>query len=260
MSHSYTSVDLETAWTVIDGLRIFSRISPQIGDPNLPPFVFVHGLSVSSRYMVPTAKLLAAYRRVYLPDLPGFGESEDPSYVLDIPALAAALVRWMDYWHIEQPIMIGNSLGCQVIVDVAMRHPDRLRAAVLTGPTMDTQGRRFLEQARRLMIDSTRESLPCVVTQLGDYIRAGPQRTLATVRYALADPVERKLPMMHVPTLVVRGARDPIVPQRWIEEMMTLLPDAQLLVIPGGAHVVTYDHAEELTAAVLAFVAAHPHL
>ena len=192
LQHTDSSlVKLQSAWTPLDGLRIFARVSPPVADATLTPLVFVHGLSVSSRYMVPTAERLAAYRNVYLPDLPGFGESDDPERMLDIPELSAALLRWMDLWSIERPVMIGNSLGCQLIVDVALRHPERLCGAVLTGPTMDTQGRNAIEQMRRLMVDGPRETLFCVLTQLGDYIRAGPRRTLATLRYALSDPVEQ---------------------------------------------------------------------
>ena len=62
---------------------------------------------------------------------------------------------------------------------------------------------------------------------------------------------------MRVPTLVVRGGRDPICTQRWAEEIVQLLPNSQLLVIPCGAHVVTYDRDVELTQAVLAFLQLH---
>jgi 2-hydroxy-6-oxonona-2,4-dienedioate hydrolase len=49
--------------------------------------VLVHGLVVSSHYMVPTLKKLAAYHRVYAPDLPDFCESEKPRRVLDVTGL-----------------------------------------------------------------------------------------------------------------------------------------------------------------------------
>jgi 2-hydroxy-6-oxonona-2,4-dienedioate hydrolase len=53
-----------------------------------PPVVLVRGLVVSSHYMVPTLKRLAAYHLVYAPDLPGFGESEKPRRVLDVTRLS----------------------------------------------------------------------------------------------------------------------------------------------------------------------------
>ncbi len=53
--------------------------------------VLVHGLVVSSRYMVPTAERLAPHCRVFAPDLPGFGGSEKPPRVLDVAGLSDAL-------------------------------------------------------------------------------------------------------------------------------------------------------------------------
>ena len=53
--------------------------------------VLVHGLVVSSHYMVPTLKRLAAYHLVYAPDLPGFGESEKPRRILDVTGLSDSL-------------------------------------------------------------------------------------------------------------------------------------------------------------------------
>jgi 2-hydroxy-6-oxonona-2,4-dienedioate hydrolase len=50
--------------------------------------VLVQGLVVSSYYLVPTLKRLAAYHLVYAPDLPGFGESEKPRRVLDVTRLS----------------------------------------------------------------------------------------------------------------------------------------------------------------------------
>lgn len=57
--------------------------------------VFVHGLGVSGRYLVPTARLLLGDARVHVPDLPGFGLSGGPRRALDIHALAGALGAWL---------------------------------------------------------------------------------------------------------------------------------------------------------------------
>ncbi len=69
---------LEERWTTIDGSRIFARVSEQNQRGNLPPVVLVHGLGVSSRYMVPLASNLARSFSVYAPDLPGFGLNSKP--------------------------------------------------------------------------------------------------------------------------------------------------------------------------------------
>ena len=59
---------------------------------------------------------------------------------------------------------------------------------------------------------------------------------------------------MRVPTLVVRGSRDPIVPQRWAKEVAELLPMGQLSVIPGAAHAANYGWAAEFARIILKFL------
>ena len=63
-----------------------------------------------------------------------------------------------------------------------------------------------------------------------------------------------ELPRLAAPTLVVRGSRDPIVPQRWAEAVTALLPRGRLLVIPRGPHVVNYTSAGVFADVVAAFV------
>jgi pimeloyl-ACP methyl ester carboxylesterase len=74
------------------------------------------------------------------------------------------------------------------------------------------------------------------VPLLADYRDAGPRRVWATYRLALRDRIEDKLPRIVVPALVLRGARDLIVPQRWAETVAGLLPAGELVVTPSGAH------------------------
>lgn len=239
---------------MVDGLRIHTRLARIAPASDMPPIVLVHGLSVSSRYMVPVGERLAPFLPVYAPDLPGFGKSQAPRAILDVPALANALAHWMDTYRIQTATLLGNSLGCQIAVELAVRRPERVAGLVLTGPTMDPAGRTMLEQARRLAVVVTREPLASIVTQTRDYLACGLRRTIGTLRHGLRDRIEAKLPYVRVPTLVVRGERDAITPQRWAEQVTRLLPDGRLLVIPGAPHAVNYDTPRVLTQAVLAFL------
>ncbi len=90
-----------------------------------PPIVLVHGIAVSSRYMVPVAEELAPFASVHAPDLPGFGRSAKPRRTLTVPELARALLAWLDAAGLERPLLLGNSLGCQVVVDLAAREARR---------------------------------------------------------------------------------------------------------------------------------------
>lgn len=240
---------LEDVWTTVHGRAMYARVAAG-GPAGAPPVVLVHGLGVSGRYMLPTAVRLVPFFPTYVPDLPGFGRSAKPAHILDIPELAEALADWMRTMGLAGACLVGNSLGCQFIVDLAVRHPNLVRWAVLVGPTLDPEARTLLAQIGRGLLDLLGEPLSYWPLLAWDYLVAGTVRTLVTLHYALQDPLVEKLPHVAVPTLVVRGSRDPIAPQRWVEEMVRLLPRGRLLVIPGATHVANYTAPEALARAV----------
>lgn len=87
--------------------------------------------------MIPLARVLAKQNTVFAPDLPGHGRSPGPARVLNIRELASALRGWLDTARIERAVFAGNSMGAQVLVELADMAPERIEAAVLLGPTMD---------------------------------------------------------------------------------------------------------------------------
>lgn len=208
--------------------------------------MLVSGLIVSSLYMVPLMERLAPHYRVFAPDLPGFGKSDKPSRTLNVTELADALGAWMDAAGTGRAVLVGNSLGCQVIADMAARSPDRVAGVVLTGPTVDPAGRTLREQFKRLLVDVPRERLSIVPVWLRDFVAAGPTRSWQTARCALENRIEENLPRIHAPALVVRGAGDPVAPQAWAEQVARLLPRGRLTVVPGGAHALNYSAPDEL--------------
>lgn len=245
---------LESRWASVGGLEMHALASVDPVPAGRPPVVLVHGLVVSSRYMVPTALRLAPHFRVHAPDLPGFGRSGKPEHVLDVPELADALASWMQSVGLHGAVLLGNSFGCQVIAEFALRHSGRIDGAVLVGPTVDPKNRSLPAQFARWLLDATREPISLGPILVLDYLDAGLRRALCTLGYALEDRIEEKLPRVQVPTLVVRGARDPIVPQRWAEEATRLLPMGRLVVIPGAPHAVNYSSPLELVRVVRPFL------
>jgi 2-hydroxy-6-oxonona-2,4-dienedioate hydrolase len=248
--------NLRSDWTRVDNLCIHARVSLDASPADAPPVVLVHGLVVSSRYLVPLGEDLASEYRVYTPDLPGFGRSDKPSHVLDTAELADYLVSWMRAIGVPRATLIGNSYGCQTIAQVAVRHPECVERAVLIGPTMDVIGRNAPEQVRRLLVDATREPLSAILVQLRDFLDVGPWRAAVTFRNSLRDRIEEHLPQMHFPVLVLRGARDPIVPPRWAATVTQLLPMGQLLTVPGAAHIPNFTAPDELRRIIRPFMAA----
>jgi pimeloyl-ACP methyl ester carboxylesterase len=217
--------------------RMFTRIG---GQSSAPPVVLMHGFVLAGDYMMPVANMLAPVARVFVPDLPGYGLSDRPSRRLDLTYLGDRLADWMDRLGLRKAHFIGNSFGCQVLVDFAARHARLVQRLVLQGPTVDPAARSLITQLIRLVKNSRIESPGLGTLMVRDYWRAGVRGIIATARMALRDYQEVKLPHVSAPTLVVRGSRDVLVPQDWAERMVTLLPDGHLLVIPGLAHTINY--------------------
>jgi 2-hydroxy-6-oxonona-2,4-dienedioate hydrolase len=239
----------------VEGLPIHARVSV---DPtpsgSLLPVVLVHGIGVASRFMVPIAELLAPYHSVYAPDLPGFGESEKPTHALSLVELTDALAGWTRVIRLEGATFVGNSFGCQIVADLAVRYPELVERVVLQGPTIDPRGRQAWRQIARLLRNSYHEPLSHGLISAQEYPRCGFRRLVQTFRYALEDRIEEKLPHVRVPALVVRGSKDPIVPQRWAEEVTCLLPMGRLVVVPGAPHTLVYDAPSELARVVRPFL------
>ena len=83
-----------------------------------------------------------------------------------------------------------------------------------------------------------------------DVADAGAWRVAATFRSVLDDAIETKLPSVRQPVLVLRGSRDPLVPRRWAQEVVRLVPRARLAEIAGGAHVVHATRPAEVASEI----------
>jgi pimeloyl-ACP methyl ester carboxylesterase len=117
------------------------------GDPTGPPVVLLHGLTMSSRTMERLAASLHDFR-VLLLDLHGHGKSTAPrqSDRYLVSAFADDVVALLDHLGIEEAVIGGLSLGANVSYEVALRHPERVRALVLEMPVFArgvTAGRVF---------------------------------------------------------------------------------------------------------------------
>jgi 2-hydroxy-6-oxonona-2,4-dienedioate hydrolase len=241
---------LREHWVRVRGLPVHSRMSDRVESPDV---VLVHGVGVSSRYMIPTARRLADHCRVWAPDLPGFGRSAKPRTPLRLHELAEALGEWLGAAGIGRAALVGNSFGCQIIVELAVRRPDLVDRVVLQGPTVDPDARSWRGQLARWVRNAPYERPAMSALIAADYWDAGLARVFHTFRDALDDPIERKLPAVTAPALVVRGEKDPIVPQRWAEDAARLLPKGRLVVVEG-AHTLNFAAPDPFVAAILPFL------
>jgi pimeloyl-ACP methyl ester carboxylesterase len=236
----------------VDGLNVHVRERP--GDAAELACLLLHGLAVSHRYLMPTARQLDR-RRVLVPDLPGFGLSAKPTRVYAVDDHAALLARWLDSIGLPQVCVLGNSFGCQIGVALAVRRPDLVPVLVLVGPTVDPAAASMAGQVVRWVRDALHEDKRQVAILTADVRDAGVRRIVATLRYSVRDRIEHKLPLVRARTLVVRGERDRVVPQRWLIHAATLIPNARPLVIPRAAHNAVTTAGPHLASAVEEFLA-----
>jgi 2-hydroxy-6-oxonona-2,4-dienedioate hydrolase len=232
-------------WSQVHGLRIHTRTSTT-APRTTRPVVLVHGLGVSADYMLPTLVRLAEDFRVLAPELPGFGKSDKPSHVLDIRELANVLAEWMRAVDIPSAVFLGNSMGCQVIVDLAARYPSLVDGVILVGPTVDMTGHTMIQQLWRGLRDLIHEPWSLWRILARDYLRTGTRRMYRTFRFALRDDVLKNCLTISAPALIVRGGYDTIAPARWVDDMANTIPNARVVTIAGGTHAANYSAPDDL--------------
>ncbi len=218
------------------------------------PVVLVHGLGMSSRSMLRALRRLGRHGRVLAPDLPGYGNTRGGGRVVAAAELADALAAWLAALGLDDVVLVGHSLGAQVVCEVAARDPGRVRKLVLVGPTRDPGAPTVTGQVLRLVADAPREHPGLMAVAALDYPRAGPLRMLRVQAHTLRHPIEVPAGRVPVPTLVLRGSRDPVSSQEWCTRLAALLPDGRLAVVPRAPHGVPFSRPDGFAAAVLAFL------
>jgi pimeloyl-ACP methyl ester carboxylesterase len=202
------------------------------------PVVLVHGYGVSSAYLLPLGRVLADRCAVHVPDLPGHGRSEDADSPPTIESHAATLAEWLDVVGLERPAFVGNSMGCQVVTELAVQRPERVGPILLSGPSVDPQKRSARRQAFGALRDSIHEPLRLGGLAARDGIGWNYAHLRAAARSVLADRMEDRLPSISQRAIVLHGEKDGFVTRDWAEEVARLLPAGRLVVVPGEPHAV----------------------
>jgi pimeloyl-ACP methyl ester carboxylesterase len=250
-------VSTESGWVTeqlrVEGRTVHYRRST---DGDGVPIVHVHGFAISGAYLMPTARLLAGRWVNVVPDLPGYGRSQRRDRVLDIPALAEALMAVLDALDLERAVLVGNSMGCPVALEVAHAAPDRVHRLVLVSPAGGVQNRPLSRALGQLARDGFRESPRMVPVAFPDYVRFGPLNGLRLFRELTLFPSLERLVHTPVPTLAVLGLRDPLVPAPdRVREVARLAPEhVTVAVIEKAAHAVNFSHPVELAGTIEAWL------
>jgi pimeloyl-ACP methyl ester carboxylesterase len=261
-----------SAFAEVAGLRLHLRDS---GPREAPAILMLHGFGSSLHTWEDWARLLEADHRVIRLDLPGFGlTGPDPTGDYSDARSMAVLRALLDRLGVARATLIGSSMGGRIAWAFAAAHPDRVAKLVLVAP--DGFASPGVAYGRRQEVPALMHVLPYTLPR--SMLRANlaaayadPARmTEATVQRSydlmLAPGVRRAIiarmgqvvlpepvPLLRritVPTLLLWGEQDRMIPIANAQDYLAALPDARLVALPGIGHV-PMEEAPEATIAPL---------
>lgn len=220
-----------------------------------PPLVLVHGLGISADFWGQNAPAIAAAgHRVVAPDLPGFGRTDGPRPGLDVRQQADFARELAGVLGLGPAVFLGHSISCQTVLELGAASPGAVRGLILGAPTEPGGAGMMARQAGRILLDAGRERPSLLARAAVDYLRAGPVRYWRTWRWGDRwDPLGLA-PSVPVPALVLRGTRDPVVPEAFARRLAAALPRGRYLPIEGAAHSLSFDEPGEYNRAVVRFL------
>lgn len=275
--------DLDSNWIDLpNGSRIHYH-EQGTGDP----VVLVHGsgagVSAALNWWNNIDDLSASFR-VLAPDLPGFGATETPDGAeasFGIRYWADSLLEFVGALDLGPTAFVGNSLGGWVAVDLAARHPEVVRQLVLMG-TGGVQGKitsilaRNQEGFETLDRDDIRRQLthfvydPSIISdelveaRYAETLKPGAlERFNATAAARRRDRSENPLRQetleaLDVPTLVIHGRDDVVIPPERSWQVTELVPNSELHIFSRCGHWVQVERAPDFNALVTRFLLGAP--
>jgi pimeloyl-ACP methyl ester carboxylesterase len=213
----------------------------------LSALVFVHGLSGSGRWWRPVLPFFED-REVRVVDLPRFGPRFGPRDA------AGWLGDWLDDEGLAGSDVAGHSLGGLIAAELAAQRPEAVRRLVLVAPAGVPTGRGVAGHILPLLA-TARDAPPALLAHaLRDGLRAGPASLLRGGLHAVRHDIRDDLAFVRVPTLLVWGERDPLVPRHLADEWTHALPDVRLVVLPQAGHVPMFDAPADLAGHIRDFL------
>ena len=261
----------------------------EAGPPDGPPVVLLHGLGATNASLLPVLVDLARDHRVLAPDLPGFGATAKPRG----PYTAGWFARWLNRFLLqngaEPAVLVGNSLGGRVALELGLAAPDSVRGLVLLCPSPAFRRLRQLSPLVRLLRPELaalplRVSRPIVVESIrsmfsvpdrlpapwydaaaDEFLRVFADRRARTAFFAVLRGIYTeqaygsrgfwdRLPALRPPALFVWGDRDRLVPASYARHVAAALPAAGSVVLEDSGHVPQFEHPAELMLMIRGFL------
>lgn len=252
------------------------------------PVVLIHGWPLSGRaWEAQVPALVNAGYRVVTYDRRGFGQSSQPYHGYDYDTFAADLSTVLSSLDLEDVVLVGHSMGggelARYVADYGSGRVAKLVFANAIPPALFVSADNpdgalddaTVETFRRGVRESRIEFLHEFVTNFfsvdgtdlvdprtHDYYAriaegASPKGTLDCITAFATTDFRQDLPKIDVPTLVIHGGADAIVPVEVSgSRTHAAVAGSELVVIDGAPHGAPFTHAAEFNAALLKFLAA----
>lgn len=233
------------------------------------PIVVLHGWGLSAKTFEPlVGELKKHHFQVFAPDFPGFDSLHIPTKPLTLADYTDFLDSYLRKHHIEKPVLIGHSFGGRVALKYQYVYPTNITALILTGaPGFTPISRKklaiFISIAK---IGGTLFSLPLLyrlrdrvrlwyyyVVGARDFYRAeGVMRE--TFKNIVKEPLVSCMDNVRIPTLLVWGADDIIVPVAIANKMKDAIINAKLIILPNSGHGVSYKNPKQFYNAISSWI------
>jgi pimeloyl-ACP methyl ester carboxylesterase len=259
---------IETVAVAGCSIRLFRGPPP---DTAGPPLVFLHGAGGHTGWM-PFLEELSARFRVFAPEHPGFGRSDDPPWLDEVADLAYFHLDLLAALGLDRVHLVGTSLGGWVAAEMAVRSTARLASLTLVGavgvtaadgaPVDDIFRMPVDENLHRFYADPQRAARRLADMAAADaalYAKTRETVTRLAYRPRFHNPgLAKWLHRIDVPTLLIWGERDGLVPPKFGEAYRALIPGSRLVVLPGAGHAPFDEQKDAFLAAFGSFVATLP--
>lgn len=232
-----------------------------------PPLLFLHGAAGASAWL-PFMEALSRRFDVIVPEHPGFGGSDTPDWLDNVGDLAYFYLDVIEALGLSNVNLVGTSLGGWIAAEIAVRSCARLRSLTLSAPAgIHVKGVRkgdiFMwsaaETARNLFHDSAlaEAMLARQLSEAEEFAAMKNRLTMAKLTWQprLYNPhLHKWLHRIGVPTLILWGDDDKVIPPAYGEVYAKLIPGSRLEVFPACGHLPQIEKQDDFVAAITRFI------
>jgi pimeloyl-ACP methyl ester carboxylesterase len=218
------------------------------GRAGAPPLVFLHGAGGHTGWMKFLDELAEDFA-VFAPEHPGFGRSDDPPWLDDIGDLAYFYLDLIETLGLDRVHLMGTSLGGWIAAELAVRNQTRLASLTLVGAVGITANGKPIDDIFRMPVDENLRRFYAdparAARRLGDMANVdmnlvAKNRTIVmrlAYRPRFHNPdLAKWLHRITVPTLLVWGDKDGLVPVEFGKAYQALIRGSRLVVLENAGH------------------------